>query len=335
MDGPGHGLAALPARPGPPAAGTLARDLTRVADPDSRWRVVVGRFLLGYPAAATRAAYARDLAGWAGFCAQLGVDPLAAGRGHVDAYSLSVQAGYAPATAARRVACLAALYRFLVDEDVLARTPVRGRRPRAHADPASTGATEREVARLLDIAAADAPRSYVLVALLYYGPLRISEAVTARAEDLGHERGMRTLTVTRKGGYRQKLPLPAELAHAVDELLAGRSSGPILLTRTGRPVDRKAAWKILRRLARAAGLPQAPTFHPHDLRHAAITNALSAGVPLRDVQDAAGHADPRTTRRYDRARERLDRHPGAVLAGRLAGLRSPDHPDQSALQPYR
>ena len=36
---------------------------------------------------------------------------------------------------------------------------------------------------------------------------------------------------------------------------------------------------------------------PHTLRHAFITAALDAGVPLRDVQEAASHADPRTTMR--------------------------------------
>ena len=47
---------------------------------------------------------------------------------------------------------------------------------------------------------------------------------------------------------------------------------------------------------------------PHTPRHAFITAALDAGVPLRDVQEAASHADPRTTMRYDRARTSLDRH---------------------------
>jgi len=46
----------------------------------------------------------------------------------------------------------------------------------------------------------------------------------------------------------------------------------------------------------------------HTLRHAFITAALDAGVPLCDVQEAASHADPRTTMRYDRARGSLDRH---------------------------
>jgi integrase/recombinase XerD len=58
---------------------------------------------------------------------------------------------------------------------------------------------------------------------------------------------------------------------------------------------------------------------PHTLRHAFITAALDAGVPLRDVQDAPSHADPRTTMRYDRARRRLDRRATYIVAVYLAG----------------
>src|SRR6187401_3164008 len=57
---------------------------------------------------------------------------------------------------------------------------------------------------------------------------------------------------------------------------------------------------------------------PHSLRHSFITAALDAGVPLRDVQEAASHADPRTTMRYDRARQSLDRHETYILAVVLA-----------------
>ena len=55
------------------------------------------------------------------------------------------------------------------------------------------------------------------------------------------------------------------------------------------------------------------------MRHAFVTLALDAGVSLRDVQDAAGHADPRTTRRYDRARHNLDRAATYTVAAYLAG----------------
>ena len=58
---------------------------------------------------------------------------------------------------------------------------------------------------------------------------------------------------------------------------------------------------------------------PHTLRHALITAALDAGVPLRDAQEAASHADPRTTLRYDRGRVSLDRHATYIVAPFLAG----------------
>jgi integrase len=57
--------------------------------------------------------------------------------------------------------------------------------------------------------------------------------------------------------------------------------------------DRHAAGRIVRRTARGAGIVT-----PHLLRHVFITAALDAGVPLRDVQEAASHADLRTTHRY-------------------------------------
>jgi integrase/recombinase XerD len=73
----------------------------------------------------------------------------------------------------------------------------------------------------------------------------------------------------------------------------------------------------VRRIARRAGI--AKRVGPHTLRHAFIAAALDAGVPLRDVQEAASHADPRTTMRYDRARVSLDRHATYIVATFLAG----------------
>jgi integrase/recombinase XerD len=71
------------------------------------------------------------------------------------------------------------------------------------------------------------------------------------------------------------------------------------------------------RVTRRAGI--AKHVSPHTLRHAFITAALDAGVPLRDVQEAASHADPRTTMRYDRARASLDRHATYIVAAFIAG----------------
>jgi site-specific recombinase XerC len=80
----------------------------------------------------------------------------------------------------------------------------------------------------------------------------------------------------------------------------------------GRRLDRHGAARIVRRVTRRAGI--AKHAGPHMLRHAFITAALDAGVPLRDGQEAASHADPRTTMRHDRARTSLDRHATYIVA---------------------
>jgi site-specific recombinase XerD len=89
-----------------------------------------------------------------------------------------------------------------------------------------------------------------------------------------------------------------------------------LLAADGRRLDRHGAGRIVRRIVRRAGITK--KVGPHTLRHAFITAALDAGVPLRDVQEAASHADPRTTMRYDRARTSLDRHATYIVAAYIA-----------------
>ena len=71
-------------------------------------------------------------------------------------------------------------------------------------------------------------------------------------------------------------------------------------------------------IAKTASIPR--RISPHSLRHAAITNALDAGVPLRDDQILARHADPRTTEHDDRARGNLDRHSVRFLTAHVSGV---------------
>lgn len=92
------------------------------------------------------------------------------------------------------------------------------------------------------------------------------------------------------------------------------SRGPLFVRADGRRLDRSVVRVVRRRiirLAEAAELP--PGFTTHAMRHTFVTLSREVGVPLEDVQDAAGHADPRTTRRYDRARHSLERHPTHTL----------------------
>jgi site-specific recombinase XerD len=69
---------------------------------------------------------------------------------------------------------------------------------------------------------------------------------------------------------------------------------------------------IVRARGRQAGLGD---LSPHVLRRTFVSLALAAGAPLRLVQYAAGHADPRTTERYDAGRRALDHHATDYVQG--------------------
>jgi integrase/recombinase XerD len=134
---------------------------------------------------------------------------------------------------------------------------------------------------------------------------------------LGEARGHRVLKVLGKGDKTALVPLPPAVGRAVDRAVHGRTAGPILLNRAGGRMDLHAATRRLRNLARTAGVTTS-RMHPHMLRHTFVTTMLDAGVDLRNVQVAARHADPRTTMRYDRARNNLDRHPTYIPAAFMA-----------------
>ena len=95
-----------------------------------------------------------------------------------------------------------------------------------------------------------------------------------------------------------------------------RCSGPILRRCDGQRLDRRTAHRWVRSIGKRAGIGPV---HPHMLRAAFIMTALDAGVPLRDVQLAARHADPRTTTVYDRRRQDFDRHAAYVVVAYVTG----------------
>jgi integrase len=148
--------------------------------------------------------------------------------------------------------------------------------------------------------------------------VRRLDTFAARVEDLDTDRGHTVLRIRRKGGKRAKAPLTPATSRVLDAVVAGRTTGPIFITVTGRALDRSEAWRLLRRLATTAGIPGAARISPHSLRHTYATIALDAGVPLRDLQDSMGHAGPRTTRMYDRTRGNLDRNATYAVTAALA-----------------
>jgi integrase/recombinase XerD len=269
----------------------------------------------------TRRAYASDLDGWLRWCATVDLDPLAARRRHVQVWVAQHHAGgAAAATTARKLAAVSSWYRCLAAEDLVGVVPTLevDRAPVDADDSTVLGLDQAAAVALLRTAAADTPRTHALVALLMLRALRVAEALALDVADVTDTvRGHRVARVHGKGGRRRIAALPPAVARAVDALIDGRTEGPLFLTRTGARWSPSGAYRTVRRVARDAGLPHPERVHPHALRHTAVTLALDSGANLVDVQDMAGHADPRTTRRYDRARGRLDRDPSYALAALL------------------
>jgi site-specific recombinase XerD len=218
----------------------------------------------------------------------------------------------------RRLCTIAGFYKYAVEEDLLEHSPAAHvRRPRLDYESHATALDRNELGALLVAAGLGSPGEHALISLLALNGLRVSEATGADIEHLGQERGHRTLVITRKGGKVVTIPLAPRTARAIDLAIGERTEGPLFVTVDGRRLDRHGAARIVRRVTRRARI--AKHVSPHTLRHAFITAALDAGVPLRDVQEAASHADPRTTMRYDRARTSLDRHATYIVAAFIAG----------------
>jgi integrase/recombinase XerD len=149
--------------------------------------------------------------------------------------------------------------------------------------------------------------------------LRVGSVMDATVEDLGYDSGHRVLYLTRKGGHPSRVAIPPAVGEAIDAMLAERGnpvSRLLFVTEGGRPLYPARSFRLLKRLGRIASVPQAEHLSAHSMRATAITELPNAGVTLRDVQDFVNHEDPRTTRRYDKQQNNLDRSGAYVLATR-------------------
>ncbi len=287
-----------------------------------RHAALLGAWLASYGLENTRTAYRRDAQIFLTYLEATGLDLLAVRRAHVDVFARTRQAaGDAPATLNRRLAAVSALYAYALDEGALQLNPVvRVRRAAVDADHSVTAAlTRREAEDLLAAARSHSPRAHALVDLLLSTGVRISEALTAQVSALSADR----LVITRKGGKPAVIPLPEHTVAALramtgaagTELTRGdEADRRLFATNSGSPWARTDAAKLLTRLALKAGLDKRVS--PHVLRHTHATLALSLGIPLHHLQDSLGHTDPRTTRRYDHTRHRLE-HSSAYRVGAL------------------
>src|SRR5262252_11075744 len=117
-----------------------------------------------------------------------------------------------------------------------------------------TGLDRNELGALLVAAGLGQPAEHALVSLLALNGLRVSEVTGANVENLGIERGHRTLVITRKGGKVVTIPLAPRTARAIDLAVGERVDGPIFLASDGQRLDRHGAARVVRRVASRAGI---------------------------------------------------------------------------------
>jgi site-specific recombinase XerD len=288
---------------------------------------IIAAWKLAQSSPHTLRAYSRSMADYCGWLDDRGIDLLTVKRPVIDGYRHALAGS--PATVAAKLAALSSFYRYALSADVIrGGNPVElVKRPRVDADHSSTEGLSKDQARaMLAAARADSPRSHALVSLLLFTGIRLSEALNASTTDYGHDSGHRTLSIRRKGGKAAKVAVPAPAVDAVNaylqttgrEVVAGAAVGgiPIFTTATGNRWNPSEAFRTVQRLAKAVGIEG--QISPHSLRHTFATIALDAGTTLHDLQDSMGHADPRTTRRYDRARYSLEKAAGYDVARALA-----------------
>ena len=226
------------------------------------------------------------------------------------------QEGAAPSTVRRRMAALSSLFKHLVREGVASRNPVVNvQRPAINREEGSTAAFSKAQARkLLDSPPADTLAGLRDRAILSVGlqvGLRRAEIAALTVGDLHQNRGFDALRVVRKGGRRDALAINPQAAARIRAYLefgghGADHDGPLFRPLRGNAKPHDTASRMdpdaIDRLVRkyAAGIGLARGYSAHSMRATFITTALENGAQLEDVQKAAGHRDPSTTKLYDR-----------------------------------
>ncbi len=255
----------------------------------------------------TLAAYRHDLQGLACWLrTHRGCSLLNAKRDALLAYlAARMSEGVKPRSSSRLLSSIHGFYRRLVVEGRLREDPSAGIEAPKLGRQVPKSLSEADVERLLLAPDANTPlglRDRSMLELMYACGLRVSELVGLQIAQVNLRQGV--VRITGKGGRERLIPLGEEaldwlvryLGEARDDLLRGRQSEAVYVTRRGEKMTRQTFWYLIKRYAKRAGI--ASELSPHTLRHAFATHLLNHGADLRVVQMLLGHSDLSTTQIY-------------------------------------
>lgn len=155
--------------------------------------------------------------------------------------------------------------------------------------------TKAEYERLLDAAKSKKnERLYYLMQTICSSGIRVSELKSITIEAVKERRA----TIKCKGKMRIVI-LPKELCKMLAEYAKEQkiTSGPVFVTKTGKPLDRSAIWKMMKQLCESAGVPKEKVF-PHNLRHLFARTYYTIQKDIVRLADILGHSSINTTRIY-------------------------------------
>lgn len=163
-------------------------------------------------------------------------------------------------------------------------------------------------------------RNQALLELIYGSGLRVSELLDLKIADIHLLEGY--VRVLGKGNKEREVPLGDMSVQALRlyltksrNQLTMNSIDYLFLNQDGKRLSRQGFFKILRKIAKAAGIDR--DVSPHTLRHSFATHLLEAGVDLRTLQELLGHEDIQTTQIYTHISQKhikdvyLNTHPRA------------------------
>lgn len=170
-------------------------------------------------------------------------------------------------------------------------------------------------------------RDRAIFSILAFTGCRVGELTRLNVGSYKTDGVHRVFEVHGKGGKERLVPLNPEAAERLEAWLdiagiRGDHSGPLFRpanTARGngmkgfaeRPMSRRAVQKLI--VAYVRRLKLDPNVTVHSFRVTALTTAREAECDIIDLQDFAGHADPRTTLTYIRTRDRLSKSPAYML----------------------
>lgn len=285
---------------------------------------VVYGFLATCKTKNTRLAYQDDLRNYLVWLEERNLTLLSVSRSTLDLYVLWMQQhprNWAESTIARRIGTVCGLYSYACDEDYIPKDPGR-KVERPHVDHAKQRCTFLPPVEFATLLKHTAKHGTVMekayIALLGLRGLRIAEACSLNVQDYQETQGYRTLRFIGKGGRARIVQVPPTATRAIEDAIGDRTEGPILLNGWGRRMSRANGDRMLKRLARAAGVDS--DISNHSLRRSFVTSAKAHGHSYDDIAETVGHKNTTTTKRYDRLIGALDRDISQSVAAFLSNM---------------